>query len=94
MATPCLFSLQPHRDLQDNFCCQSFFFSSRLVNNECSFKFDVKVGVEDEKSIVNALYGSRISCLNLTLLHKRCVLNGLSNTNFDAKLKKKQPFTV
>jgi hypothetical protein len=93
MATPCLFSLQPHRVYKIIFVV-NLFFLSRLVNNECSFKFDVKVGVEDEKSIVNALYGSRISCLNLTLLHKRCVLNGLSNTNFDAKLKKKQPFTV
>jgi hypothetical protein len=30
---------------------------------------------------------SRISCLNLTLLHKWCVLNRLSNANFDAKKK-------
>jgi hypothetical protein len=33
---------------------------------------------------VNALYGSRISCLNLTPLHEWCGLN------FDAKLKKKK----
>jgi hypothetical protein len=45
-------------------------------------KFGVEVGVEE--SIVNALYGSRISCLNLTPLHEWCGLN------FDAKLKKKK----
>jgi hypothetical protein len=33
-------------------------------------------------------YGSRISCLNLTLLHEWCDLNRLSNAYFDAKLKK------
>jgi hypothetical protein len=45
-------------------------------------------------SIVNALYryGSRISCLNLTLLHEWCDLNRLSNAYFDAKFKK-TPFT-
>jgi hypothetical protein len=32
--------------------------------------------------------GSRISCLNLMLLHEWCVLNRLSNANFDAKFKK------
>jgi hypothetical protein len=31
---------------------------------------------------------SRISYLNLTLLPKWCVLNRLSNPNFDAELKK------
>jgi hypothetical protein len=56
MATPCLFSLQPHRVYKIIFVV-NLFFSSRLVNNECSFKFGVKVGVEDEESIVNALYG-------------------------------------
>jgi hypothetical protein len=33
-------------------------------------------------------YGSRISCLNLTLLHKWCALNRLSNAYFYAKFKK------
>jgi hypothetical protein len=56
MATPCLFSLQPHRVYKIIFVV-NLFFLYRLVNNECSFKFGVKVGVEDEESIVNALYG-------------------------------------
>jgi hypothetical protein len=33
-------------------------------------------------------YGSRISCLNLTLLHEWCDLNRLSNAYFDAKFQK------
>jgi hypothetical protein len=39
-------------------------------------------------------YGSRISCLNLTLLHEWCALNRLSNAYFDAKFKKTPLFNI
>jgi hypothetical protein len=42
----------------------------------------------DDQNLLLCGYGSRISCLNLTLLHEWCVLNRLSN----AKLKKKTLF--
>jgi hypothetical protein len=50
-----------------------------------SFKFILKVGLEE--SIVNALYGLRISCLNLTFFHEWCVHNRLFNANFENKFK-------
>jgi MFS superfamily sulfate permease-like transporter len=52
------------------------------------FKFGVEVGVE--LSIVNALYRLRIT----DQLFKSYSYNRLSNAYFDAKFKKKTPFTA
>jgi predicted membrane protein len=60
----------------------------------CFFRVRLVVGVEE--SIVSALYrvklespctayGSRISRLNLTFLHDRCVLNRLSGAHYEVK---------
>jgi hypothetical protein len=55
----------------------SIFYLQCIVH---SVKCILKVGVEE--SIVNALYGSRITCLNLMFLHEWCVYNRLLNSNF------------
>jgi hypothetical protein len=52
------------------------------------FKFGIEVGVEE--SIVNALYGLRITDqLFKSYAFTRVVLNRLPNANFNAKFKKK-----
>jgi hypothetical protein len=63
--------------VEESFCRPLHYCIVRL--------FILKVGVEE--SIVNALYGSRISYLNLTFLHEWCVHNRLFNDNFEDKFK-------